>query len=57
LIATGIFERFAEVKVTFLKLSENGVAGEGDDVACQVVQHPKWRPKKLVYPKIQGNPA
>jgi hypothetical protein len=43
--------------VTFLKLSENGVAGEGDDVACQVVQHPKWRPKKLVYPKIQDFPT
>ncbi|XP_044263744.1 uncharacterized protein LOC123010725 isoform X2 [Tribolium madens] len=46
-----------EVKVTFLKL-ENGVKeNDSDEISCQVVQHPKWRPKKLVYSKIKDFPT
>nr|XP_008195175.1 PREDICTED: uncharacterized protein LOC662380 isoform X1 [Tribolium castaneum] len=46
-----------EVKVTFLKL-ENGLKeDETDEVSCQVVEHPKWRPKKLVYSEIKDFPT
>ena len=44
---------FSEVKVTFLKLKDDK-ADSAEDISCQIVEHPKWRPKKLVYDKIQG---
>ncbi|XP_063905545.1 uncharacterized protein LOC135124423 [Zophobas morio] len=45
-----------EVKVTFLKLKDDK-ADSAEDISCQIVEHPKWRPKKLVYDKIQDFPS
>ncbi|RZC27695.1 uncharacterized protein BDFB_000742, partial [Asbolus verrucosus] len=44
-----------EVKITFLKLKEGDESAE--DISCQVVQHPQWRPQKLVYSKIKDFPT
>lgn len=24
-------------------------------ISCQLVEHPKWRPKQLIYPEVAGN--
>lgn len=46
---------YAEVKVSYLKL--NGVKADEekeDYIYCQLIKKPGWRPRKIVYNKIQG---
>ncbi|CAH1965540.1 unnamed protein product [Acanthoscelides obtectus] len=45
-----------EVKVSFLHLMNMSIWNNSDDITCQVIEKPSWRPKKLVYDKIKDFP-
>lgn len=45
-----------EIKVTFLKLNEVTENITDDNITCQLIQNPSWRPKKIVYPKMKDFP-
>lgn len=45
---------FTEVKVTFLKSKTASEKLSEQDVSCQIIRNPNWRPQKYVYNKIQG---
>nr|CAI5845464.1 unnamed protein product [Callosobruchus analis] len=45
-----------EVKVSFLHLKNISITNSTDDITCQVIERPSWRPKKLAYNKIKDFP-
>ncbi|XP_056638820.1 uncharacterized protein LOC130446528 [Diorhabda sublineata] len=45
-----------EIKVTFLKLNKAIENIAEDNITCQLIANPSWKPKKIVYPKIEDFP-
>ncbi|XP_050510220.1 uncharacterized protein LOC114349462 [Diabrotica virgifera virgifera] len=44
-----------EVKVSYLKLSDTSHISD-DNITCQLVKNPSWRPKKVVYTGVKDFP-